>query len=97
MRTGGKNRAWPRLVALDLDGTLLQTDGTISARCTAALKDYSALGGKVVLATGQPTASALRHARALGPACSALVSSGGATVTLPSEDGAWKTSAALSR
>jgi hydroxymethylpyrimidine pyrophosphatase-like HAD family hydrolase len=44
----------PRLIATDLDGTLVRTDYTIGARSIAALERVMALGGHVVLVTGRP-------------------------------------------
>nr|WP_205862295.1 HAD family hydrolase [Planosporangium thailandense] len=43
-----------RLVATDLDGTLVRNDFTIGARSLAALERVQALGGAVVLVTGRP-------------------------------------------
>jgi hydroxymethylpyrimidine pyrophosphatase-like HAD family hydrolase len=43
-----------RLVATDLDGTLVRTDGTISARTRAALAAAEAAGIAVALVTGRP-------------------------------------------
>ncbi|MFY1674273.1 HAD family hydrolase [Plantactinospora sp. WMMB334] len=44
----------PRLVATDLDGTLLRADKTISPRTVEALARISAEGADVVLVTGRP-------------------------------------------
>jgi Cof subfamily protein (haloacid dehalogenase superfamily) len=44
----------PRLVATDIDGTLIRTDGTLSARTIAALARISAAGAAVALVTGRP-------------------------------------------
>jgi hypothetical protein len=44
----------PRAVACDLDGTLLRTDLTISARTRAALAAVEAAGALLVLVTGRP-------------------------------------------
>jgi len=44
----------PRLVATDLDGTLLRKDKSVSARTAAALERVAALGTRVVLVTGRP-------------------------------------------
>lgn len=44
----------PRLVAVDLDGTLLRTDGTVSDRTVSALRQAEASGATVVLVTGRP-------------------------------------------
>jgi Cof subfamily protein (haloacid dehalogenase superfamily) len=43
-----------RLVATDLDGTLLHPDGTVSARTQAALAAVEARGVAVVFVTGRP-------------------------------------------
>ena len=43
-----------RLVATDLDGTLLHTDGTVTARTRAALTAVEAQGVAVVFVTGRP-------------------------------------------
>jgi Cof subfamily protein (haloacid dehalogenase superfamily) len=43
-----------RLVASDLDGTLLRSDGTVSARSRAALQAAEAAGLVVVFVTGRP-------------------------------------------
>nr|WP_091294230.1 HAD family hydrolase [Micromonospora halophytica] len=44
----------PRLVATDIDGTLLADDRTLSARTAAVLERISARGTPVVLVTGRP-------------------------------------------
>jgi Cof subfamily protein (haloacid dehalogenase superfamily) len=44
----------PRVVATDLDGTIVRSDQTISARTTAALARAEAAGATVVLVTGRP-------------------------------------------
>jgi len=43
-----------RLVATDLDGSLLRSDGTVSGRTAAALADAGAAGLDVVFVTGRP-------------------------------------------
>ena len=43
-----------KLVATDLDGTLLHTDGTVTARTRAALTAVEDLGVTVVFVTGRP-------------------------------------------
>lgn len=50
----------PRVVATDLDGTLLRRDGTVSARSRAALVAAEAAGIEVVFVTARP-ARALAH------------------------------------
>jgi HAD superfamily hydrolase (TIGR01484 family) len=44
----------PRLVATDLDGTLLHTDGTVTARTREVLTAVEELGVTVVFVTGRP-------------------------------------------
>lgn len=44
----------PRLVATDLDGTLVHTDGSVSARTRAALRRVEQAGALLVLVTGRP-------------------------------------------
>jgi hypothetical protein len=44
----------PRLIATDLDGTLLRHDGTISTRTRAALAHAQALGTEIALCTARP-------------------------------------------
>jgi len=43
-----------RMVATDLDGTLLRTDGAVSPRARAALRAARARGLEVVIVTGRP-------------------------------------------
>ncbi|WP_336212533.1 HAD family hydrolase [Nonomuraea sp. LPB2021202275-12-8] len=57
----------PRLVATDLDGTALRTDGTVSPRTAAAFARVEDSGAMLVFVTGRPprwmgaVAGALRH------------------------------------
>ena len=44
----------PRLVATDLDGTIVRSDGTISPRTIAALSRIEPAGARLVLVTGRP-------------------------------------------
>lgn len=44
----------PRLIATDLDGTLLRTDGTVSVRTQAALDLAEEAGISIVFVTGRP-------------------------------------------
>lgn len=58
-RAVGQNRAVEdlrgvRLVATDLDGTLLRTDGTVSPRTAKAVEAVSAAGVEVVIVTARP-------------------------------------------
>ena len=56
----------PRLAAVDLDGTLLRTDGTVSARTRAALRAARAAGIDVVLVTARSPRSVRVIAADLG-------------------------------
>ncbi|NBE91916.1 HAD family phosphatase [Nonomuraea sp. KC401] len=57
----------PRLVATDLDGTALRTDGTVSPRTAAAFAKVEESGAALVFVTGRPprwmggVAGAVRH------------------------------------
>ena len=44
----------PQVVATDLDGTIVRSDGTISERTVAALARVEAAGATLVLVTGRP-------------------------------------------
>jgi len=68
-----------RMIAVDMDGTLLGEDGKVSPRNLSALEAAEAAGIEVVVATGRRHSYAMRVLRPLGlhPA-SALVSSNGA-------------------
>ena len=54
------------LIALDLDGTLLAPDETISARNRAAIKDALTAGIRVVLVTGRGVDVPIRVSKELG-------------------------------
>lgn len=55
-----------KLIAIDLDGTLLKDDKTISQENISALQQAKAQGVKVVLCTGRPLNSVLPHLETLG-------------------------------
>jgi Cof subfamily protein (haloacid dehalogenase superfamily) len=55
-----------RLLAIDLDGTLVNHDLVMNPRDIAAVKAASAAGVKIVLATGRMFTSSLRFAEPLG-------------------------------
>jgi len=56
----------PKLVAVDLDDTLLQEDLTLLDECVSVLKEAQRRGVKVVIATGRMYRSALPYAKRLG-------------------------------
>jgi hydroxymethylpyrimidine pyrophosphatase-like HAD family hydrolase len=71
------------LVALDVDGTLIGWDGTMSPAVRAAVADVVAAGHHVVLATGRSVVSVQGVARRLGiEAGPAVCSNGAVTVQL---------------
>lgn len=54
-----------KLIALDMDGTLLREDGTISSRTHEAIAGAKAKGVHVVLASGRPVEGMQRYLEAL--------------------------------
>lgn len=71
----------PRLIAIDIDGTLLRSDGTVSPRTLTALHDAHAAGIETVIATGRRHAYAMRVLRQLGlHEDHAVISSNGAVI-----------------
>ena len=71
----------PRLIAIDMDGTLLGSDSHVSPRNLAALHAAEQSGAEVVIATGRRHCYAMKVLRELNlnPA-NALVSSNGAVI-----------------
>src|SRR3954468_16398174 len=70
-----------RLIAVDMDGTLLGAEGKVSARNLAALKAAERAGVEVVVATGRRHSYAMRVLRGLGlREENGLISSNGAVV-----------------
>jgi Cof subfamily protein (haloacid dehalogenase superfamily) len=65
-----------RLVATDLDGTVLRSDGSVSARTAAALRAAEDSGVMVVVATGRPPRWMRPIADALGHTGIAICSNG---------------------
>jgi HAD superfamily hydrolase (TIGR01484 family) len=66
----------PRLVATDLDGTIVRSDGTISPRTMAALSRAEAAGARLVLVTGRPPRLMGAIAAAFGNRGTAICSNG---------------------
>jgi hypothetical protein len=77
----------PRLIAIDLDGTLLNTSGQVSPRNLAALQLAEASGIEVVISTGRRHSFAMHVLRDLHlrPA-SAVVSSNGTVIRTIASD-----------
>jgi Cof subfamily protein (haloacid dehalogenase superfamily) len=66
----------PRLLACDLDGTLLQPDGTVSDRTRIALRGAERQGIEIVLVTGRPPRFVARSAAETGVDGPAICSNG---------------------
>jgi Cof subfamily protein (haloacid dehalogenase superfamily) len=71
----------PKLVAIDIDGTLLTSDQRIMERTKATIRAFREEGNKVVLATGRHPQSALPIAKEVG-ADEALIGLNGSCVLL---------------
>ncbi|MBC2904349.1 Cof-type HAD-IIB family hydrolase [Streptomyces cupreus] len=71
----------PRLIATDLDGTLLRSDGTLSPRTKAALAAVEEAGIRVVLVTGRPSRSVHALLEIIGPHY--VIAANGAAVHAP--------------
>ena len=72
----------PRLVAIDLDGTLLRSDGTVSPRTAAALDRVGQAGARFVFVTGRPPRSVLNTMRPLGYGGQVICANGALTLDL---------------
>ncbi|WP_345698267.1 HAD family hydrolase [Kitasatospora terrestris] len=70
----------PRLIATDLDGTLLCSGGTVSERTAAALAAAEAAGVQVVFVTGRPPRWMKQVTGHIGGHGVAICSNGGAVV-----------------
>lgn len=66
----------PRLVASDIDGTIVRSDGTISARTIAAFRRVERAGAHFVLVTGRPPRLMSHIAEAFGHQGVAICSNG---------------------
>ena len=73
------------LVASDLDGTLLRSDGTLDQRSSRALADVEATGALVVLCTARPSRWVAPLAQATGHRGVAICANGGVVCDLHDE------------
>lgn len=73
------------LIAIDIDGTLVHHDGTLSEAVKKAVQDVISAGHAVIIATGRSRQAALPIAQQLGIAEGYMVASNGA-VTLELSD-----------
>mgnify|MGYP002012655108 FL=1 len=58
--------SFPRLLAFDLDGTLLRSDGTVAPRVRDAINSLKRRECVLVLSTGRPWAQVTRIAKEIG-------------------------------
>lgn len=72
-------RSIPRLVATDLDGTIVRDDGTISERTVAAFARAEKAGTRFVLVTGRPPRVMEQIAAAFGRKGTAICANGALT------------------
>lgn len=75
-----------KMIALDLDGTLLRSDNTISDYTVETIKKIQNKGHKVVIATGRPYRMALEHYRRL-ELSTPMISFNGSLTHLPEKNG----------
>ena len=69
-----------KLLALDLDGTTLRTDKSLSDRTAEALKAAAAMGVKIAVSTGRPYSALPESVLSLGVA-EYVINSNGAVIT----------------
>ncbi|HHW19157.1 MAG TPA: HAD family phosphatase [Firmicutes bacterium] len=72
-----------RLVAVDLDGTLLRSDGTCSLYTRSVIRKACRRGLRVVIATGRPSTAAVRIASWLGIAEPVVACNGAHILSAP--------------
>ena len=79
-----------RLVALDIDGTVLHEDGSMSPRVWRSVRAAEARGHEVTLATGRSVATTLPVLDRLGLTPEYVVCSNGAITVRRGDDGAYR-------
>ncbi|WP_235833960.1 HAD family hydrolase [Actinomadura logoneensis] len=75
----------PRLIATDLDGTIVRSDGTVSARTVEALGRVERAGATVVMVTGRPPRWMHEIAEAVGHRGVAICANGAVRYDLHTE------------
>ncbi len=85
-----------KMIALDLDGTLLRSDNTISDYTVNTIKKIQSQGHKVVIATGRPYRMALEYYRRL-ELSTPMISFNGALTHLPEKKWAWEHSVTIDK
>ena len=76
----------PQLVAIDVDGTLARSDGSLSEKTCETIAKVRSVGTKIVIATGRPWLVAFDCVEKLGEVDFVVCSNGAMTVALPSEE-----------
>lgn len=71
----------PKLIALDLDGTLLDQNGRMSDRSVSAITCVTQAGHRVVLATGRPPEMAFRATTKLAGIATHIVGGNGSVIS----------------
>ena len=79
------NSKLPQLIAIDVDGTLARSDGSISHRTCESIEKARKADSKIVIATGRPWLVAFDSVEKLGGVDFVVCSNGAMTVELPSE------------
>ena len=74
-----------KLIALDLDGTLLRPDGTISEFTKKTIKDVQENGHQIIIATGRPYRMAIDYYKDLGLE-TPLITFNGSLTNLPDRE-----------
>lgn len=85
-----------KMIALDLDGTLLRSDNTISDYTVETIKKIQSKGHKVVIATGRPYRMALEHYRRL-ELSTPMISFNGSLTHLPEKKWEWEHSVTIDK
>ncbi|GAA2092253.1 MULTISPECIES: HAD family hydrolase [Brevibacterium] len=80
MRQAGQNGAGPKLIALDVDGTIVDYDNRLSERQRSVLRAAVDAGHHVVIATGRSAHGALETANRLDLTHGYVVASNGAVL-----------------
>ena len=85
-----------KIIALDLDGTLLRSDNTISDYTVETIKQVQNKGHKVVIATGRPYRMALEYYRRL-ELSTPMISFNGSLTHLPEKNWEWEHSVTIDK
>lgn len=79
------SKSVPRVIATDLDGTIVRSDGTVSARTVAALARVERAGSLLVMVTGRPPRWMTEIAAAVGHHGVAICANGAVRYDLHTE------------